>query len=66
MSASNETEIIASLCEKYSNFIPALIDDYNVDDLQKILQTEFPIDYPINFNQMSTLAYICSLPDNTS
>ncbi len=42
------------------------IKRYDFDEIQKILDSGFPIDYPVTDTKMPALTAICSLKDNTS
>ena len=41
------------------------IKRYKYDKINEILNSEFPIDYPITDTQMSALSLACSLPEPT-
>ena len=54
------------LIKKAALVINPKIKRYKYDEVDEILNSEFPIDYPITDSRMPCLSLACSLPEKTA
>ena len=57
---------IQKLIEKAAMVLSAKIKKHKVKEVQDVLSSEFPVDYPITDTRMSALSFACSLTENTA
>lgn len=57
---------MVELIKKAATVINPNIKRYNYDKVNEILNSEFPIDFPVTDTKMSTLCLACTLPEPTA
>ena len=55
---------IQKLIDKAAMVLSAKIKKHKVPEVSDVLNSEFPVDYPITDTRMSALSFTCSLTEN--
>ena len=63
---NEEDNQINDLVKKAAIVINPKIKRYKYNEIDEILNSEFPIDYPVTDTSMPSLSLACSLPEKTA